>query len=48
MESFNGIHYPGKSGIQPPRASLTDLKLGSQCDEELCVASHHVVNVVIN
>ena len=25
MESFNGIHYPGKGGIQPPRASLMDL-----------------------
>ena len=22
---FNGNHYPGKGGIQPPRASPTDL-----------------------
>ena len=22
---FNGNHYPGKGGIQPPHASLTDL-----------------------
>ena len=22
---FNGNHYPGKGGIQPPRAFLTDL-----------------------
>ena len=24
-KDFNGNHYPGKGGIQPPRASLTDL-----------------------